>query len=79
MARAEAPKSLNEPSSQAHLLQFLREQAVRNGNVIDGQDPYRQVAILLNNLSLRADVTDSKPFKAVESVFPPTPEDLEGK
>jgi hypothetical protein len=79
MARVEAPKSLNEPSSQAHLLQFLREQARGRGDVVDGNDPYRQVRILLENQAAKVGVSDSKPFKIVESVFPPTPEDLIGK
>lgn len=79
MARAEVPKTLNEPSSLSHLLQTLREQAIRTGNVINGQDPYRQVAILLNNLSTRAVVPDSEPFEVAESAYQPTPEDLIGK
>lgn len=69
MARTEAP----------NLLQFLRRQAIERGDVIDGQDPYRQVRILLENQAVKAGVSDSKPFKTVESIFQPTPEDLVGK
>lgn len=69
MARTEAPS----------LLKFLHKQAIERGDVIDGQDPYRQVRILLENQAAKAGVSDSKRFGVVESIYPPTQEDLAGK
>jgi hypothetical protein len=69
MVRTEAP----------NLLQFLRKQAKERGDVIDGQDPHRQLRILLENQAAKAGISDSKRFGVVESLYPPLTEDLAGK
>lgn len=72
LRRVEAP-------SRTDLLHVLRKQAIENGQVIDGQNPYRQLAILLENRALKTALPDSCPFKSAENVYQPTAEDLKGK
>lgn len=72
LRRVEAP-------SRTDLLRVLRKQTMENGQVIDGQNPQRQLAILLANHALKAALPDSCPFKSAESVYQPTVEDLKGK
>ena len=69
MARTEAQNFLN----------FLRKQAIERGDVKDSKDPYRQVRILLEDQVAKAGVSNSKRFGVVESIYPPTEEDLVGK
>lgn len=72
LRRVEAP-------SRTDLLRVLRKQARENGQVIDGQNPHRQLAIFFAKHALKAALPDSCPFESAESVYQPTTEDLKDK
>lgn len=79
MARAEAPGTLNGRPSPKYVIQTLQRQTQENGQVISGNDPLRQLVILIQNRRLRESLPEIEQFEVIEPLVPPTQEDLAGK
>ena len=79
MARTEAPKNLEVRPSLKFVQQALRSQAAQNNQVVNYDDPRRQLRILLEKLSKGSLVPETEEFEIAEPFVPPTLADLIGK
>jgi len=79
MARAEALKTLNEPSSSRQLLQTLQKEAIRTGQVVSSSNLQYRLNKLIDRQVGQRNLGEEHALSTALKFYLPEDQDLRGK